>query len=263
MTQDEALRKLNITVDLIPAGNSNRPGTRIRPTHITIHNTANSDPGADAAMHARYVKGADARARKVSWHFTVDDTGVFKHLPTNEKGWHAGGGNSSSIGIEVCENRGSDQNATIDRAALLTALMMQAYGIPRDRVVSHKSWTGKDCPRVLLRLPGGFNAFRDAAARYLEELSAPSDMRMDAMSDESGEAGVAMAARYESEMPPVADMVDEAEVSGMPAPAEETGEDRVAQLERMVGRLALENYNLRRALEGGGPVALLEEPEAD
>lgn len=39
MTQDEAYERLNIEIDLIPTGSSNRPGTRIQPTYITIHNT--------------------------------------------------------------------------------------------------------------------------------------------------------------------------------------------------------------------------------
>ena len=56
MTLEEAFRKLNIVQDFIPPTHSNRPGTRLRPTHITIHNTDNTNPGADARAHARYVK---------------------------------------------------------------------------------------------------------------------------------------------------------------------------------------------------------------
>lgn len=265
MTQEEAIQKLNIAVDLIPAGNSNRPATRISPTHITIHNTANATAGADAAMHARYVKGADARARKVSWHFTVDDRRVFKHLPTNEKGWHAGGGNSRSIGIEVCENRGIDKAAVADRAALLTALMMLAYGIPRQNIVPHKFWTGKDCPRVLLRQTGGFNAFRDRAAEYLVELTSADESGVVSTSGMEAGSGDAYAGDEQllgTELLGIADM-DDGGLESVPA---ETGDDerydRIAELERMVGRLAMENYALRQALEGGGPTAALGEPEA-
>ncbi len=274
MTHEEAIRKLNITVDLIPAGLSNRPGTRITPTHITIHNTANSDPGADAAMHARYVKGPDARRRKVSWHFTVDDKRVFKHLPSNEKAFHAGSGNGRSVAIEVCENKGIDKAACIDRAALLTAVMMEAYNIPRERVVPHKSWTGKDCPRVLLREPGGFDAFRDRAARWLEELRPAGGARSldrggmeDAMRDESADDGDeasihggGMMPDFPPEMMELADLAPGTE----PEPGEDDagGDDRVAELERMVGRLALENYHLRRALEESAGGFQTGEPEA-
>ncbi|HYR08890.1 MAG TPA: N-acetylmuramoyl-L-alanine amidase, partial [Longimicrobium sp.] len=256
-----AIQQLNITVDLIPQGSSNRPGIKISPTHITIHNTSNDAKGADAAMHARYVKGADARARQVSWHFTVDDKRTFKHLPTNEKGWHAGKGNGVSIGIEVCENKGINKAAVIDRAALLTALMMLAYRIPRDNVVPHKFWTGKDCPRVLLREAGGFDSFRDRAAGFLAQLQggpaggvAPEGMDVSAFPSFEDTAV----------SPELAAFVDEAE-----APAMAFGpagyEDPIAQMERMIGRLALENYQLKQALEqaqGAGP-GMGVEPETD
>lgn len=264
MTYEEAIRKLNITVDLIPAGNSNRPGTRITPTHVTIHNTSNTDPGADAAMHARYIKGPDARAREVSWHFTVDDKRVFKHLPTNEKAWHAGDGNKRSVAIEVCENRGIDKAAAIDRAALLTAVMMEAYGIPRARVVSHKSWTGKDCPRVLLREPGGFDAFRDRAAKYLEELTRPqpdAPMSDEAMGD-AGEEGAAMTAAFPEELSELNDLGEGAAMDSVPVEESSGEEGRVAELERMVGRLAMENYQLRQALAAANGTAGTDEPEA-
>jgi hypothetical protein len=264
MTQEEAIQKLNITVDLIPAGNSNRPGTHISPTYITIHNTSNAAASADAAMHARYVKGPHARARKVSWHFTVDDKRVFKHLPTNEKGWHAGGGNSRSIGIEVCENKGIDKAAVADRAALLTALMMLAYGVPRENVVPHKFWTGKDCPRVLLRQDGGFDAFRDRAAHYLEELSTPSPGGLESASsvEAAGEdAYVAGEQLLGPELLAYADM-DDGGLEPAPTDGGDDGDGRVAELERMVGRLVMENFALRRALEGGGPTGALGEPEA-
>ena len=111
MQLDQAFRDLNIVQDFIPVTNSNRPGTRLAPTHITIHNTDNASPGADAAAHARYVKGADAQARQVSWHYTVDDRVIYQSLPANEVGWHAGPGNSKSIGIEICMHQGMNEAA--------------------------------------------------------------------------------------------------------------------------------------------------------
>lgn len=47
---------MNIIQDFIPASNGNRPGYALNPTYITIHETANTSAGANAAMHARYVK---------------------------------------------------------------------------------------------------------------------------------------------------------------------------------------------------------------
>jgi hypothetical protein len=271
MTQDEAVQKLNITVDLLPQGASNRPGTKISPTHITIHNTSNNAKGADAAMHNQYIKGADARARQVSWHFTVDDKRTFKHLPTNEKGWHAGKGNPVSIGIEVCENQGIDKDAVLDRAALLTALMMLAYRIPRDNIQPHQFWTGKDCPRVILRQPGKFEAFRDRAAGFLAQLKggpaggvAPMGMAPEEITGDSFEAF-----GDDTVGPELAALIDVGEEpsmgfapQGFAPQGASGGEDQVALMERMIGRLTMENFALRQALESQG-MAMGVEPEAD
>src|SRR5688500_15023473 len=106
MTQDEAFAKLNVEVDIMPLNAPNLPKQSLKPTYITIHNTDNASPGANARMHAQYIKGAEAAKRKVSWHFTVDDQRCVKHLPTNVKSWHAKDGNKSSIGIEICMHKG-------------------------------------------------------------------------------------------------------------------------------------------------------------
>src|SRR5262249_1181887 len=151
-----ARQRLNIVTDFIPAGNSNRPGTPLQPAQITIHNTDNTDAGADAHAHAVYQQGAEARARQVSWHFTVDDHSVYQSLPVNEVGWHAGTyrGNYSTIGIEICENLGIDQKAANDRAALLTAVQLHELGISlENNVVQHFDWSGKDCPALLRHPP--------------------------------------------------------------------------------------------------------------
>jgi hypothetical protein len=265
MTQDEAIQQLNITVDLLPQGANNRPGTKIKPTHITIHNTSNASKGADATMHAQYIKGAEARNRPASWHFTVDDKRTFKHLPTNEMAYHAKSGNGVSIGIEVCEHAGINQEAAVERAALLTALMMLAYGIPRDNVVSHHSWTRKDCPRVILRRKGGFNSFRDLAMGFLGQLKggaaagvAPEGMEFDAndpfAGTEPGEVSAELAA--------IVDM-DEAVPMGFGPQGAVGGDDRMAQVERLIGQLALENFTLKQALESQGGTAFGLEPEVE
>ena len=167
MTLEEALARLAISVDLIPLSSSNRPGTKIQPTYVTVHNTDNSSPGANAAMHASYLKCADARQREVSWHFTIDDTQCLQHLPTNEMGWHAGKGNPVSVAIEVCQHAEINQRAAIERAALLAAVLMSELNIPKGRLVTHKHWTGKNCPdEILNRFAGGFDAFAEMAEGY-------------------------------------------------------------------------------------------------
>lgn len=246
LTLDDANARLNMEIDLIPAGSSNRPGGSIRPTFITIHNTSNASAGADARMHSQYVKGADARARKVSWHFTVDDTRCIKHLPTTEIGWHAGGGNSRSIGIEICENSDINQEAVLDRAALLTALMMRSLGITTtEKIVPHQFWTGKDCPHVVLRLPGGFDGFRQRAKQYLDELSAPGGMLAGV------DAGLGVPGTDLGTLGELSDQLEamDADAGAGVATTASTTADDIADLQRIIGQLTLENYRLKKAIE--------------
>jgi N-acetylmuramoyl-L-alanine amidase CwlA len=67
--------------------------------------------------------------------------------------WHAGdgigGGNSSSIGIEICVN---DRNGFIDacdKAAWLTAELLKRHKLNIDKVVQHNRWSGKNCSMEL------------------------------------------------------------------------------------------------------------------
>ncbi|WP_100012361.1 peptidoglycan-binding protein [Lentibacillus sediminis] len=144
---------LVIRQDFIPITRANRVGLMMEkgfPTHITIHETANTDFGADAAMHAQYVKTTD---RAVSWHYTVDDGQIiYQHLPIYEVGYHAGDyeGNYNSIGIELCVNRDGNFAQTRRNAAALVRQLMADYSIPLSNVVTHNYWSGKNCPANLL-----------------------------------------------------------------------------------------------------------------
>jgi hypothetical protein len=159
---EEAYAQLNIVQDFIPAGHSNRPGKRLVPTAITIHNTDNIEPGANAAAHAQYQKCADARRRKVSWHFTVDDKSVYQSLPINEIGWHTHTkkGNAISIGIQICMNSDLDASAAYRRAALLTAVLafQNEIEVPK-QIFQHHDWSGKNCPRVLRDITNSWQNF--------------------------------------------------------------------------------------------------------
>jgi hypothetical protein len=256
MTREEAEGRLNIEVDLVPKGASNRPGTKIVPSHITIHNTSNAAKGADARAHARFIKGQGARDAKVSWHFTVDDERCVKHLPTTEKAFHAKSGNGVSIGIEVCEHQGINKAAAIERAALLTAVLMAALGIPEANVVPHQFWTGKDCPRVILREPGGFASFRARAADFLDELGqeglftegageaagAPFGNIVDRLGVDEDE-GVMSSGGFES--------LGSGSLALMVSPAEGIGTaaDRLEAAERLLGQLLIQNQLLKDRLK--------------
>jgi N-acetylmuramoyl-L-alanine amidase len=142
----------------------NRP---MNPRFITIHSTQNYT--GDAFAHASALSRGKLRANRrpggnrigfLTWHFTTQEDCAIQHLPTTEQGEHAdfdGPGNNYSIGIEMCEHRGNDRAATIERTAKLTAYLMKLHGIPLRSVVPHYHWprrgldpAHKNCPHFLL-----------------------------------------------------------------------------------------------------------------
>lgn len=161
-------REINLKVDMVPKGTHGRKVVRpMTPRYITIHSTQNWTAGAD--RHSLALKRGALRSPKsktgnrigyLIWHFTVDDSVAIQHMPVNEQGEHAdfdGPGNRLSIGIEMCEHRGNNRNATIERTAKLTAKLMHEQGIPLSRIVPHYHWPrrgkkppNKNCPHFLL-----------------------------------------------------------------------------------------------------------------
>jgi N-acetylmuramoyl-L-alanine amidase len=161
-------RRINLKVDMVPRGTHGRKVVRpMKPQYITIHSTQNYS--ADAERHSLALKRGALRSPKRSggnrigyliWHYTVDDRVAIQHMPVTEQGEHAdfsGPGNRLSIGIEMCEHRGSSRSATIERTAMLTARLMHQNGIPLSRVVPHYHWPrrsknppNKNCPHFLL-----------------------------------------------------------------------------------------------------------------
>ncbi|KIL23704.1 hypothetical protein B4127_2637 [Bacillus pumilus] len=150
---------VKIIKDYIPKSNKNRPGNYMKPLYITVHNTANTAKGANAASHASFVKRSSTA---VSWHYTVDENVIYQHLPLNENGWHAGdgrgNGNMKSIGIEICENADGNFEQAVENAQWLIRKLMTEQGIPLANVVPHKRWSGKNCPRKLLNRWDSFKA---------------------------------------------------------------------------------------------------------
>jgi N-acetylmuramoyl-L-alanine amidase len=153
---------------LIPRGTYGRKYNRpMSPRYITIHATEN--PTGDAFAHAQALRNGKLRATRrpggnrigfLTWHFTVQDNLAIQHLPTNEQGEHAdfdGPGNNYSVGIEMCEHRGNNLSATIERTAKLAAYLMYQHNIPLRNVVPHYHWPrrgasppNKNCPHFLL-----------------------------------------------------------------------------------------------------------------
>lgn len=175
---EEPVPGVPLEIALVPRGAPNRPAYPLRPAWITVHETANEQPGADARAHQRFVHSGGG-PEGVSFHFVVDDQRIVQLLPTTENGWHAGDGaqgpgNRTSIAVELCVNRDGDWSRTQEHGARLVAALCRAFGLPVERVVPHQNWSGKRCPRRLLEQ--GFEGFRQQVAKILEGGEMASDV---------------------------------------------------------------------------------------
>ena len=169
---------VQIIQDFIPPGRRNRPGHVMTPRYLTWHDTANTQTGADARAHARYVKNTPNLL--ASWHFTVDDKVIYQHLPLNENGWHAsdgtnGPGNRQSIGIEICENKDGNRMKAEANAAWLAAKLLKDFNLSITVVKQHFDWSKKNCPRVLRGRSGGWQGFLVAVQAELAKMTVPVD----------------------------------------------------------------------------------------
>lgn len=157
---------LKINTMLVPKGTKARPGTKITPKYVTIHETANTRKGADANAHARLQYNGNDRA--ASWHYSVDDKEIWQSIPEKEKAWHAGtsAGNSSSIAIEICVNSDGNFAKAKKLAAQLAAELLNKYKLPISRLVQHNYWSGKNCPAKLRK--SGWSAFKKDVEDYMK-----------------------------------------------------------------------------------------------
>ena len=101
-----------------------------------------------------------------------DDLGIFTSLKDGQyymgNTWYSStynrianhGGNTHSIGIESCVNRGSDIYLTIQRLAKLVAKLLDENNLGFDRIVQHHYFSGKDCPQTM-RTEGYWEHFLD------------------------------------------------------------------------------------------------------
>lgn len=147
---------MKIAEDLIKKGSINRPGSENSCEYITVHETGNRSEGANAKAHASYIKKIKT---KTSWHYTVDDSSIYRHIPDCEKSYHTSAkeANERSISVELCVNEDGDFQKTIENAAWLCRELSEKYRIPRENVRRHYDWTGKSCPQTLMK--NGWDGF--------------------------------------------------------------------------------------------------------
>ena len=175
--KDKTIEGVPVRVAIIPKGNFKiRPQYSMLATSITVHTTGNRNSGADADAHKRLLHrySTDPFAPYASYHFVVDDKEIIQLLPISingEKGessWHAGdgsgvnSGNRTSIAIEICENKDGDFNKAEENAKKLIRYLMDKSDIPHSKVLPHRHWSGKNCPKPILERKGGWKTFHQS-----------------------------------------------------------------------------------------------------
>ena len=128
--------------------------------YITVHQTGNTNRGANADMHARLQYNGNSRA--ASWHEQVDDKECVQSFAHTAKCWHGGdgrtgAGSNKSIAIEICVNSDGDYTLAVRNGARRVAQLMKMYNIPISRVVQHNHWSGKACPAQIRAGKNGIN----------------------------------------------------------------------------------------------------------
>lgn len=143
---------MDIITKHIPPSTNRRPGKayakyNFNPQYITIHNTGNP---TSTALNERLWLTNPSNTRVASWHYVIDEKKIIEAIPPNELAWHAGDfeGNNTSIGVEICER--GNQDIVLDRAVKFVAYLLKLRGWGIERLKTHKDWSGKNCPRLIL-----------------------------------------------------------------------------------------------------------------
>ena len=126
--------------------NKKRTGRKLDYKWITIHNTGN--PTSKADSERRWLDNPE-NTSSTGWHIVIDSMEAIEAIPLDEVAFHAGTseGNSTSIGIEICDSAGiKGEKQAIELIASL--LISKNWGI--DKLRTHKSWSGKYCPNKIL-----------------------------------------------------------------------------------------------------------------
>lgn len=175
---------MNLIQDFLPISDNCRCGYKMTPKWIVIHETGNTDKGANATAHSSYLKNVTkAKTPYVSWHFTVDDKQIIQHIPEDEVTWNAGdwntnrenGGCARGISIELCINSDGDFNKTMANAYELVAYLMKKWNLGANVggiVRQHWEFSKKNCPQNI-RAMGIWQQFLNNCQAQLEKLNAP------------------------------------------------------------------------------------------
>lgn len=149
-----------------------RPGIKMKPRYITVHETGTTAKNADAFGHAR-VQAKENSNLGSSWHYTVDDSDIiYQSIPDNEVSWQVKEINSpcnmSSIGISICVNAGAVFRRARYNTIQLIIFLMKKYSIPLGGVYPRNKWDKSSSPEKILTL--GWHHFIGELKYELDQL---------------------------------------------------------------------------------------------
>lgn len=124
-----------------------RPASKINLKSITLHSTANEN--SNAVNERRWLENPN-NLRWASYHIVVDDKRCIEVIPLDEKALHCGNsyGNSTSIGIEICES--GNREKTIENAIKIIVDLLYTYNLDVEEIYMHRDWDkSQTCPRII------------------------------------------------------------------------------------------------------------------
>ena len=141
---------IKVYTQFIESNSISRWGIKRKIKYIVLHETDNFYKNTGAKNHANYLSYTNKTS--TSWHYTVDDSEIYHHIPDNEVAFHASNrtGNLFGIGIELCVNKDGNYEKTFENATKLVAYLLNEYDLSIEDIKTHSDFTNKNCPHNIL-----------------------------------------------------------------------------------------------------------------
>ena len=123
------------------------------PEYITVHNTDDINQAVGTTKSEQYSRATypNQNMGTCRIHYYVCPVEIWQNLLDTEIGWHVSysknpTANDKSISIEIIGNYEKSE----DNGARLVAYLLKKYNLSIDKVRTHNSWSGKNCPCWIL-----------------------------------------------------------------------------------------------------------------
>lgn len=140
--------------------------------YIVIHQTGNTNRGANAQTHANLQSRLNPR--QASWHETVDDKQAIQSFDDSVMCWSAtdgrGPGNTRGYHIEICINSDGDYKKAVENGAKRAAIKLKEHGLDINRLKQHADFYPKNCPAQIRAGKDGitWSKFRSMVKAFMD-----------------------------------------------------------------------------------------------